>query len=133
MGIGVIRRGSLGLASVTTDEFSDTSASSAPSAATDGVDCKGFSQILVAINGFTTVSDFTVRPYLYIADVGWLRLTDADGAPVEYATLDGSTPIVLAFGCGGGDRFAVHLSTVTPDGGATYEINVSYRPAGPGL
>ncbi len=133
MGIGVIRRGSLGLASVTTDEFSNTSTSSAPSADTDGVDCKGFSQILVAINGFTTVDTFTVRPYLYIDGVGWLRLTDAEGAPVEYASLDGSTPIVLAFGCGGGDRFAVHLSTVAPDGGATYEISVSYRPAGPGL
>jgi len=133
MTMGIIRRASLGLAVPTTTQYTDTSQSAAPTTSAHGVDCKGFSQILVAINGFTTVDAFTVRPYLYIADVGWLRLTDAEGAPVEYASLDGSTPIVLAFGCGGGDRFAVHLSTVTPDGGATYEINVSYRPAGPGL
>lgn len=132
MGIGVIRRGSLGLASVTTDEFSNTETSSAPTLDTDGVECKGYSQILVAVHSFTTVDTFTVRPYLYIDEVGWLRLTDADGAPVEYASLT-DVPVVLAFGCAGGDRFAVHLSTVTPDGGATYEISVTYRPAGPGL
>jgi len=133
MTMGIIRRASLGLAVPTTTEYTDTSTSAAPTTSAHGVECKGYSQVLVGVHGFTTVDAFTVRPYLYIADVGWLRLTDAEGAPVEYASLDGSTPIVLAFGCGGGDRFAVHLSTVTPDGGATYEINVSYRPAGPGL
>lgn len=132
MGIGVIRRGSLGLANVATDEFTNTATSSAPTDGADGVDCKGFSQILVAVHSFTTVSDYTLRPYLYIEGAGWVRLTDAEGAPVEYASLT-DVPVVFAFGCGGGDRFAVHLSTVTPDGGATYEISVTYRPAGPGL
>lgn len=133
MTMGVIRRGSLGLAVPTTTQYTDTSTSAAPTTSADGVECRGYSQVLVAINGFTTVDTFTVRPYLYLDEVGWLRLTDAEGAPVEYASLGGSTPIVLAFGCGGGDRFAVHLSTVSPDGGATYAISVSYRPAGPGL
>lgn len=132
MTMGVIRRGSLGLAVPTTTEYTDTSTSAAPTTSADGVECKGYSQILVAVHSYTTVSDFTLRPYLYIEEAGWVRLTDADGAPVEYAPL-ADVPVVLAFGCAGGDRFAVHLSTVTPKDGATYEISVTYRPAGPGL
>lgn len=134
MTMGIIRRASLGLAVPTTSDYSDTETSAAPSTSASGVDCKGYSQVLVGVHGFTTVSVYSLRPYLYIEESDtWLRLTDADGAPVEYTGLDGSTPVALAFGCAGADRFAVHVSSVTPDGGATYEISTTLRPCGPGL
>lgn len=134
MTMGIIRRASLGLAVPTTTQYTDTSQSAAPTTSAHGVECKGYSQVLVGVHGFTTVDVFSLRPYLYIESSDtWLRLTDADGAPVEYTGLDGSTPVAMAFGCAGADRFAVHVSSVTPDGGATYEISTTLRPCGPGL
>jgi len=102
-----------------------TAAESAPSSDSDGIDCKGYSQIGFSVHTLTAVTAFTVQLWLQTDGV-WVKASDADGV-VKSHTGTSETMTVIA-NCAPFDRAAVQLTAITGT-----SLKHSIRAVGPGL
>lgn len=107
----------------TTDTL--TANESAPTLATDGIDCDGFSQVAVSFHTFTGTS-YDLEIWVYDGE-GWAQAVDSAGAALDF---DGNTAtFAQVFNIAGFKRFLCRLNNSS----ALTTIKRTQRPVGPGV